>query len=84
MAMAKKPGVTVVMGVGKPMMGHGDMPEETDSGEAHEEAADTLKSALEDAGLDVSDTLMSALHQYVEACIKHPPPAEEEAEGEEY
>lgn len=74
----KKPGVEIVFGMGKPGA------EESDPGESHEEATDTLKEALTDAGVDASDALMAALHQYVEACIKSPPPAEEEAEGEDY
>ena len=75
-----KPGIDIVFGMGKPPMG-----KDSDAGEEHAEATDALRSALEDAGLDADglDNVMSALHSYVEACMKHPPPAEEEeAEGE--
>lgn len=79
MAAGKKGAIDIVFGMGKP---GGD----PDAGEEHEEASDALRSALEDAGLDKDalDNVMSALHSYVEACMHHPPPAEEEESEGEY
>jgi hypothetical protein len=67
MAKAKKP-AAIVFGMGDPV--------EDDMGDAdasHDEASETLKAALADSGIDASDALMDALHQYVEACLKKPP-----------
>lgn len=76
-AKAKKPAIEMVFGVG----GKPDEAEDVDS--SHEEATETLKDALNAAGIEADDTLMSALHQYVEACIKKPPDMAV-AEEEEY
>lgn len=67
MAAAKKPAVEMVFGMG----GKPDEAEDVDN--AHEEATETLKEALGAAGVEADDSLMNALHQYVEACIKKPP-----------
>lgn len=72
--MAKDKGATLVFGMGGSPKASGA------DDEAHTEATDALKDALTDAGVDASDTLMQALHAYVEACIKTPPPETDDDE----
>ena len=78
-AMGHKPGIEMVFGVGGGKAPKGD--------DEHEEASSVLKDALVDAGLDgdAVDTVMDALHSYVESCLKAheggSAPKDEEEEG---
>ena len=79
-AMGHKPGIEMVFGVGGGKAPKGD--------DEHGEATSNLKDALVDAGLDegAMDTVMDALDQYVDACVKKhmeggSAPKDEEEEG---
>lgn len=81
LAKGKHKGLEVVFGMGGKGMG----PEEDDT--EHKEAEDTLKDALKSSGMDEDavESVVPALHAYIEACMKyHKEPDEDDTESEEY